>query len=76
MHAFKQYIAGAMKLAGPEGLASFWVGAAVIAIVPGAGILWLIWCFLRTRIAARPRPCQPGPGPTAGISVSHERHPA
>lgn len=53
MQAIREYVVGGMKLAGPAGLGSFWVGAAVIAIVPGAGILWLIWCFVRARDANR-----------------------
>lgn len=70
MQAWKEYVVGGMKLAGSEGLGSFWVGAAVVAIVPGAGILWLIWCFVRARNAGRTRSCQPGLGSTGGRSSS------
>ena len=55
MQALKEYIGSRIGISGSGGLASLWIGAVVIAIVPGAGILWLIWCFLRTRNIAGSR---------------------
>ena len=71
MQALRKYIMGGMRFAGSEDLGSFWVGAAVIAIVPGAGILWLIWCFVRARDAGRTRSCPPNLSSTSGASSSH-----
>ena len=71
MKALTEYMRGGMKFAGSEDLGSFWIGAAVIAIVPGAGILWLIWCFVRARYAGRTRSCQPSLSSTSGTSSSH-----
>ena len=71
MQALREYIMGGMKFAGAERLGSFWIGAAVIAIVPGAGILWLIWCFVRARSAGRAHSHQRGLGSTCGRTTSH-----
>ncbi len=63
MERIKNYVARWADGRTPMEFAALIAGATVIAIVPGALVLWLAWRFLRTRKPFGPRHRRSPAGP-------------